>query len=46
MEFLIEHKSNGNFIDGTCGCGGHSKAILERTSGNLLCVDRDINVFQ
>ena len=36
-------KPSGNYIDGTFGRGGHSKAILKKLSaeGSLLAVDRD-----
>lgn len=39
----IEPKSGENLVDGTIGGGGHSKAILERTSpdGKLLGIDFD-----
>lgn len=40
---ILEPKSGEFFIDGTCGSGGHSKAIFEKISpnGKLLCVDWD-----
>jgi 16S rRNA (cytosine1402-N4)-methyltransferase len=36
-------KQDGNFVDGTFGRGGHSRAILERlnTEGRLIAIDRD-----
>ena len=36
-------RHNENFIDATCGLGGHSKLILEKTSpsGELLAIDQD-----
>ncbi len=35
---------NGNFVDATCGLGGHSRLILEKIgpSGQLLAIDQDI----
>ena len=37
-------RKNGNFIDATCGFGGHAKLILKKTSpdGKLLAIDQDI----
>lgn len=36
-------KQDGNYVDGTFGRGGHSRAILERlsTEGRLIAIDRD-----
>lgn len=36
-------RSNGIYIDGTFGCGGHSRLILSQlgTKGRLLAIDRD-----
>ncbi len=36
-------KPDGNYIDGTVGRGGHSRAILEHlgSAGRLLAIDRD-----
>ena len=36
-------KPDGNYIDGTLGRGGHSRAILEHlgSAGRLLAIDRD-----
>lgn len=43
IKFLAPHK-NENFIDATCGLGGHSRLILEKTApkGQLLAIDQDI----
>lgn len=39
---LLNVKSNGIYIDGTAGGGGHSKAILDKlTSGKLISIDQD-----
>lgn len=42
IETLAPRK-NENFIDATCGLGGHSKLILEKNSpqGKLLAIDQD-----
>lgn len=48
MIHYITEKSppNAIIIDGTCGCGGHTKRILETNSSfKMLCIDRDPNVF-
>jgi 16S rRNA (cytosine1402-N4)-methyltransferase len=41
-------KDQGAYIDATCGLGGHSELILERSSpsGRLLAVDRDPAAIQ
>ena len=40
---FLDIKSNGIYIDGTCGLGGHSKAILKNLSskGTLISMDID-----
>lgn len=36
--------SNGLYVDGTAGGGGHSESIAHRLSGGrLLCIDRDMD---
>ena len=39
----LEINPAGTYVDGTFGCGGHSRAILERLgpNGRLLAIDRD-----
>lgn len=39
----LVHDSEGVYVDGTTGTGGHSTAILERLTGRgrLICLDRD-----
>ena len=34
-------KSEGVYVDGTMGGGGHSYEILKRGAGHLICIDRD-----
>lgn len=43
----LQPQPNQNFIDCTLGGGGHSKAILEKTSpeGKLLAIDLNENTF-
>src|SRR3990167_2441018 len=43
IQYLAPQK-NENFIDATCGFGGHTKQILEKTSpeGKLLAIDQDL----
>ena len=45
---IINPKSGENLIDGTLGGGGHSEAILEKTSpnGKLLGIDLDIEAIK
>jgi 16S rRNA (cytosine1402-N4)-methyltransferase len=40
---LLDVKSGGRYIDGTLGLGGHTEAMLERSSpdGRVLGIDRD-----
>ncbi len=40
---FMEVNPSGQYIDGTCGPGGHSKSILSKLSNNgfLLCLDID-----
>ncbi|MBI4948494.1 16S rRNA (cytosine(1402)-N(4))-methyltransferase RsmH [Candidatus Berkelbacteria bacterium] len=40
---FLEIKKDGNYLDGTFGGGGHSRAILERLGpkGHLYALDRD-----
>ena len=39
---LLDVKSDGIYVDGTLGRGGHSKLILEKlTTGKLYCFDLD-----
>jgi len=42
IKFLAPHHDE-NFIDATCGLGGHAKLILEKISpnGKLLAIDQD-----
>ena len=39
----LVHSSEGTYVDGTAGAGGHSEAILESLagSGRLICLDKD-----
>lgn len=39
----LDIKSNGRYVDGTFGRGGHSRAILEQlnSAGSLLAIDKD-----
>ena len=41
-------RPDGCYVDGTCGCGGHSLAIAERVSrpGTLLCLDLDLQMVE
>lgn len=40
-------KSNGIYVDGTLGRGGHSSKILEKlTTGHLYCFDQDIQAIE
>jgi len=47
LQFLNPH-AGGRFIDATVGAGGHSRALLERTSpdGKLLALDQDESALQ
>jgi 16S rRNA (cytosine1402-N4)-methyltransferase len=40
---FLDPKPGNRFIDATLGAGGHTRAILERTSrdGRVLCIDQD-----
>ncbi|MBQ6569793.1 MAG: 16S rRNA (cytosine(1402)-N(4))-methyltransferase RsmH [Clostridia bacterium] len=44
----LDIKSNGIYIDGTAGGGGHSSAILNRLdqNGKLFCLDRDPDAIE
>jgi len=39
----LSPRSGGTYVDGTVGCGGHARGILEQSSpdGRLLGIDRD-----
>lgn len=41
--FYLAPPKNGNFVDATCGLGGHSRLILKKTvpKGKLLAIDQD-----
>lgn len=41
-------KPHGLYVDGTFGCGGHSKAILSKLSGDgrLLIIDLDLDAIK
>jgi 16S rRNA (cytosine1402-N4)-methyltransferase len=40
----IEPKDNGVYIDATFGCGGYTKAILDKVQNAIIyCIDRDVN---
>ncbi len=42
MELLgLDRHSDGVFVDGTLGGGGHTQEILSRTRGKVLGIDRD-----
>jgi 16S rRNA (cytosine1402-N4)-methyltransferase len=45
---FLNPQPGGSFIDATIGAGGHSRAILERTSpsGRLLAIDQDNEALQ
>ena len=47
VQFLVTNKS-GVYVDGTVGCGGHSKEILQslKSDGRLLGVDRDTDALE
>ena len=40
---LMEINPSGNYIDGTCGLGGHSKTILSKLSNNGFLLGLDID---
>jgi 16S rRNA (cytosine1402-N4)-methyltransferase len=44
----LEIRSDGIYIDGTFGRGGHAKAMLARlgTNGRLIVIDRDIEAIR
>lgn len=43
----LEIQSDGFYIDGTLGYGGHTKAILEKLKqGRLLAFDKDLNAIE
>src|SRR5215510_16180236 len=44
---FLEPRPGGRFIDATLGAGGHTRAILERTSpdGRMLAIDRDASAI-
>jgi len=41
-------KSDGIYVDGTAGFGGHAKAIYEKLSknGKLILIDQDLDAFE
>jgi len=45
---ILDPKPNENFIDATCGFGGHSKDILEKIkpNGRVLAIETDKEVFE
>lgn len=45
---FLEPKPGGQFIDATVGAGGHTRAILERTSpdGRVLGIDQDESALE
>jgi 16S rRNA (cytosine1402-N4)-methyltransferase len=47
IKYLAPQK-NQNFIDATCGLGGHGKLILEKTGpeGKLLAIDQDAEALE
>ena len=43
----LQCREGGLFLDGTLGCGGHTKAILERHAENrVIGIDRDADALQ
>ncbi len=38
--------SEGIYIDGTAGSGGHSERILQRIKGKLICIDKDPDAIE
>jgi 16S rRNA (cytosine1402-N4)-methyltransferase len=45
---FLQPKSNGQYVDGTVGGGGHTEAILERSypGGRVLGIDSDVQALE
>lgn len=43
---MLAPRSDGRYVDGTLGLGGHTAALLEAGAGHVLGIDRDLDALR